>query len=294
MSAVVLAAAGSLALALLSATAVAQVPAVAWLAHLSVDMVADADPTARPVAGMAGVLLTVAVGAGLRTLWRCVRTMLLSAREAACLPGGGELVVVDDPSPDAFALPGLPGRVPGRIVVSTGMLDALSAEQQQALLEHERSHLRCHHYLFAAAVQFAATLNPLLRPAATAVAFTIERWADEDAARACGDRRLTAEAVGTAALATTTGSRVHGPATALRRAALGVVGPWRRRTDPLRTAGPLPKRVAALLAPPPDGPAMPLLVLVPVAVAVLIVAGACSVESANDLHALLAAAHHSR
>ncbi|WP_131739881.1 M56 family metallopeptidase, partial [Actinomadura roseirufa] len=205
VSAVLLAAAGCLALTLLSATAVAQIPAVAWPAHLSVRVIAEADPIAPPVAVVAGVLLVVAVVAGARMLWRRARTMLLSAREAARLPGDGRLVVVEDPAPEAFALPGLPGGVPGRIVVSTGMLDALSAEQRRVLLEHERSHLRCHHSLFTAAVQFAATLNPLLRPAATAVAFTIERWADEDAARACGDRRLTAGAVGAAALAATTG-----------------------------------------------------------------------------------------
>ena len=43
--------------------------------------------------------------------------------------------------------------------------------------------------------------NPLLRPAARAVEYTVERWADERAATAVGDRRLVAHAIGRAALA---------------------------------------------------------------------------------------------
>ncbi|WP_207401030.1 hypothetical protein, partial [Actinomadura roseirufa] len=66
--------------------------------------------------------------------------------------------------------------------------------------------------------------------------------------------------------------------------------PRRRRADPVRAAGPLPRRVAALLAPPPEGWAMSMLVVLPVAV--LILAGGCSLEAVHDLHALLAAAHH--
>ncbi len=95
-------------------------------------------------------------------LWRRIRALAAAAFEAACLPGHGQLVVVDDTVPDAYALPGLPGRV----VVSTGMLDALNDADRKAMLAHERAHLACHHYAFVAAAHLAAACNPLLRPAA--------------------------------------------------------------------------------------------------------------------------------
>ena len=62
------------------------------------------------------------------------RDLALAARTCRRLgPGAGGLVVVDDPAPDAYALPGLSGRV----VVSTAMLRALPAAERRALLAHE-------------------------------------------------------------------------------------------------------------------------------------------------------------
>ncbi len=46
-----------------------------------------------------------------------------------------------------------------------------------------------------------AAANPLLRPFATAVTYTVERWADEQAARATSNRRRVARADSKAALA---------------------------------------------------------------------------------------------
>ncbi|MEP6851048.1 MAG: M48 family metalloprotease [bacterium] len=54
------------------------------------------------------------------------------------------LVVVQDDLPDALALPGMSGR----IVVSTGMLRALSAEEKRVLLAHEAAHLTHRHYVY--------------------------------------------------------------------------------------------------------------------------------------------------
>ncbi|MEU1025692.1 M56 family peptidase, partial [Streptomyces sp. NPDC005904] len=70
-----------------------------------------------------------------------------------------------------------------------------------------------------------------VRPLRTSVAFTAERWADETAALAVRDRRVVARAIGKAALV----SR-GAPEPALA----GFAAP-----------GPVPRRVAALLAPPP-------------------------------------------
>jgi hypothetical protein len=281
IAAVVLAAASTAALGLLALTGLAQIPPLAEFAHLSVRVVRDGDPTQTPVAAAAALMLTAVTIAASRMVWRRARTLAIAAREAACLPGPGQLVVLDDPAAEAFAVPGRPGR----IVVSAGMLAALTPTQQEALLAHERAHLRYHHYLFIAAAQLAATANPLLRPAATAVTYTVERWADEHAATACGDRRHVATTIGKAALAdSSAGARAPG-----KPAALGIGGTWRRR-GPLAGAGPLPRRVAALLAAPPTTRAVPLCL----AAALLVITGACTLESANDLHTLLALAHHSR
>ena len=289
VSAVLLAAASSAALGLLMVSGLARIPPLAALADLSVRVVAKADPTALPVAAVAGLLLVTAAAAAARMAWRRVRTLLLAARQAACLPGTGRLVVLEDPSPEAFALPGLPGR----IVVSTGMLATLDPDERQVLLAHERAHLRFHHYLFTAAAQLAATANPLLRPAAAVVAYTVERWADEDAATTCGDRRLVATAIGKAALATGPASAA-GPVAALARVGMpGIRGarPDRRSTSrpgSLKGAGPLPRRVAALLAAPVTTRPLPVFLTV----ALLVATGLCCLESASDLHALLELAHH--
>ncbi|MFF4214568.1 M56 family metallopeptidase [Streptomyces sp. NPDC001796] len=166
-----------------------------------------------------------------------MRALAAAVFEAPCLPGADRVVVMADAAPDAYAVPGLPGR----IVVSTGMLEALDDADREAMLAHESAHLACHHYAFVAVAQLAATCNPLLRPVAAAVAYTIERWADERAATACGDRRQVARAIGKAALATMRRPPRHG----LSGAVLGLLG---RRRTPLKTAGPVPRRVAALLA----------------------------------------------
>ncbi|WP_281261931.1 M48 family metalloprotease [Streptomyces rishiriensis] len=52
--------------------------------------------------------------------------------------------MVDDDVPMAFASPGSPGR----IVVSWAMLRCLTDREREALLAHERAHLRCRHHLF--------------------------------------------------------------------------------------------------------------------------------------------------
>ena len=89
-------------------------------------------------------------------------------RAGRASPAGGSgprvdgLVVVDDEEPDAYALPGLGGRV----VVSTAMLRALPADERRVLLAHEAAHLARRHHLWVQAAELAAAANPLLRPAA--------------------------------------------------------------------------------------------------------------------------------
>ena len=180
--------------------------------------------------------------------------------------------MTDDEAADAYTLPG----VPCRIVITAGMLRALSHPERQVLLAHERTHAFGLHYLFTTAARLAAAANPLLRPVATATGYSRERWADERAATVTGDRELAARAIARAALATTA-APPHRAAHAAT--VLGAVSSPAR----MRRAGPVPRRVAALLRPSPQ----PRLLLLAAAILLVAVAGASALEAARDLHALL-------
>ncbi|MFG3065153.1 M56 family metallopeptidase [Streptomyces sp. NPDC048231] len=268
----VLGAASTVSLGLLAVTGLVRIPVLADLGHWSASTAQRDDPTGLPIALTAGLLLGCALLAACRMVWRRGHTLASAALDAACMPARDDLVVVDDEAPDAYALPGLPGRV----VVSTGMLRTLDAGEHNILLAHERAHLGSHHYAFVAVAQLGAAANPLMRPLADAVTYTIERWADENAAAATGDRKRVARTVGKAALAAR-----RAPALArTASAALGILG----RRSPLATAGPVPRRVAALLSPPKGRhPALA------VATGVVLTAAAlATAEAAHDLHVLLA------
>ncbi|MCQ9135185.1 MULTISPECIES: M56 family metallopeptidase [Streptomyces] len=179
-------------------------------------------------AGKAAVpaLLAVALNCG-RTLWRHHRVRRLAHRALAGLPLT-EAAVLPDGTPYAYALPG--GRR-DRIVVTTALLERLRPAERRALFAHERAHLTAGHHRHLLAVRLAAQANPFLRPLRTTVAYTAERWADEDAARAVGSRRTVARAIGRAALVS------HG---APHVTLAGLAAP-----------GPVPRRVTALLGPAP-------------------------------------------
>lgn len=186
--------------------------------------------------GTAAMWMLVLVGfACVRTVVRHLRVRSRARRALAGLPDGpaeaGDLAVLPDSSPYAYALPGSPGRV----VVSTGMLDGLAEDEREALLAHERAHLRHRHHRYLLTTQLAACVNPFLRPLQYAVAYSAERWADEESAQTVGDRRLTARAVARAAL-------VSHAAPAPGFAAFAA---------PTPAPGPVPRRVAALLGPVP-------------------------------------------
>ncbi|MFB7110837.1 M56 family metallopeptidase [Streptomyces sp. NPDC056291] len=273
-SSLLLGTATTISLGLLAITGLLRIPQLAALGHWSAHTAQHDDPAQLSIALLAGTLLGGAVLMAARMLWRRARSLAAAVLDAACMPAHDGLVVVDDEVPDAFALPGLPGRV----VVSTGMLHTLDETEHNILLAHERAHLTAHHYVFVALAQLGAAANPLLRPLATAVTYTIERWADENAATATGDRARVARTVGKAALAarrTPALARAAG-------AALGILG-RRARRNPLASAGPVPRRVAALLAPPlPRHP-----VLTVITAAVLAAATLATAEATHDLHLLL-------
>lgn len=273
-AAVGLAAASGIALTALAATAVGQIPLLAVVGDWSVRVLRQDDPASLTVALIACVLLAAALAAGGRALVRRTRALLGAAYTAHRLPvdPATRVVVLDDDAPDAYAIPGLPGR----IVVSTGMLDALDGPQRRVLLAHESAHLACGHHVFVTVAYLAAVTNPLLWPLAAAVRYTTERWADERAAHEVGDRRLVARTIGRAALLTR--RRPTASTTALAIATGMATGLFAR----LRGPGPVPRRVAALLAAPPPRRRL----LLTVAFGVLALAALSSLEAARDVHAL--------
>ncbi|MGI5162458.1 M56 family metallopeptidase [Microbispora sp. CA-102843] len=195
------AASSVLTLVFLASTYLGQVPLVASFGDWSAGLLEALDPVPRPAAQLALLALAVVGALAVRTATRQVLTWRRASRacrRASAASGG--LVVVDNPVPHAYAVPGGFGD-PGRVVVTTGILRALDADERRVLLAHERAHLRHRHHLYRTAAAVAAALNPLLASLPRAVEYTTERWADERAAEEVGDRKVAARAIVKAALA---------------------------------------------------------------------------------------------
>ncbi|HET7388490.1 MAG TPA: M56 family metallopeptidase [Nocardioidaceae bacterium] len=199
-------------LSVIAFNALARIPVIAALGKWSAAAV-GLDDTPPP---MGGVVLGLAViGLMLAALRRSVLTAtdltqaVLTCRRLQDLSEG--LVLVPDPSPGAFALPGMRGK----IVITTGMLQALTAPERRALIAHEQAHLSHHHQIYIQATELAAAANPLLFRLPGQVRAQAERWADEQAAQDVDDRMLTARALAKAALARTTNPRSTTPQPAI-------------------------------------------------------------------------------
>jgi len=272
-SSLVLALASSAVLGLLAVSALVRVPFVDAVAHLSAPVIRSGDSVSVPVAIIAGGLLAAAAAAAIRALWRRGSAIVEAHRRARSLPGAGQVVVTDDEAADAYTIPGWPCR----IVITTGMVRSLSAAERRVLLAHERAHASGSHYLFTSVARLAAAANPLLRPVAAQACYTVERWADEHAATESGDRPLTARAVARAALAASAAPPAHADR-ADPLIALGMVA-----APSLRGAGPVPRRVAALLAPPPRTP----LLLYGAVVLVVALSAVSALDAAASLHQLI-------
>jgi len=181
-----------------------------WCSHLA----HGHDHVPLPAGLLGGVLLLAMLRGARRAVrrYRHVRT-----------DGGSPLHIVATDEPIAVTLP---GRRP-RVLISTGMLACLEQHERPVLYAHELAHAQHRHHRFLLLSDIVASAVPCLRPLANQVAHACERWADEDAAAAVGDRRLVAVAIARAALALNT------PTGAVAGMA----------------AGSVPERVRALLAP---------------------------------------------
>jgi Zn-dependent protease with chaperone function len=155
-------------------------------------------------------------------------------------------VVADWVVPLAVAVPGRPGH----LLVTTGMLRLLDDDERRVVFAHEQAHLTHRHHRLVACAAAAAAVNPLLIPVREAVAYLVERWADEEAAAVVDDRNLVAQAVARAALATAG----QGPAKALGMHSGVAVHRVQALTEPApapqrrRLAGPILVSVGFLVA----------------------------------------------
>lgn len=153
-----------------------------------------------PVPRLIGVTATLLLVLGIIRMARVLKARRATYRElqAVCRAcGTGELAVVSLDAPHAFAVPGHPGR----ILVTRGMLTALDGDERRVVLAHERAHLQGRHHRLRAAAEVCAAVNPILIPVREAVAYLVERSADERAATVTGSRELVARALAKAALA---------------------------------------------------------------------------------------------
>jgi Zn-dependent protease with chaperone function len=97
--------------------------------------------------------------------------------------------VLDHEAPTAYCLPGLRSRV----VVSRGAVASLSADELEAVLAHERAHLRARHDLVLEAFTVLQQAFPAVvtsRSALDEVRLLVEVLADRAARRRCGPRAL--------------------------------------------------------------------------------------------------------
>jgi hypothetical protein len=237
VSAVTVALAMGLSLTVVAMLVLARVSDIAVLGHWSPAELQTFPDLPWPV-GLAatGVVATLLMAAAAHTaragtqLWNAE---ILCRRLGATHDHHQPYIVAYD-RPDAYAVPG----IRGRIVVTTAMVAALTDAEQDALLAHEAAHLHHRHPLWIQLVELAAVANPLLRRLPPVVRHAAERWADEDAAHTVGDRRLTAHALAHAALARRPHEPDHGAGTGSGSVTL------------LATGGDVPRRVRALLHPP--------------------------------------------
>jgi beta-lactamase regulating signal transducer with metallopeptidase domain len=269
-SALLAAGASVFVLATVAFTWVGQLAEVAEVGTWTPDSLHLLDPIPTPFAMTTGVLLVAMALWALRSVLHTGRALLAASRAWRHLDTGTDapFVLVNDPLAEAFTTPGLRPRT----IITTGMLAALDGPGRRVLLAHERSHRTHRHTWWTLTADLAAAVNPLLRPTARAIREATERWADEDAARV-GDRRLVAETIARVAL--------------LSRHSLA--------SDVVAnaTGGQVPRRVIALLRPPPRTRIRHLAAVIALALAVAL--GALAVEHAGESlfeHAEAATASH--
>ena len=188
----------ALVLVILAALPTALVVAVAFLAHAPVvgfgfEWCAQAMGLHGSVPAWLGAPVVVLIAVGAVRAFR-----LLRQHRALRVEHTRPIHVAHSHKPYAVTLPGRAGQ----IVISTAMVELLDEDEQRIVVAHERAHAHYRHDRYLLTAEFAAAVLPPLRALAKRVNYSIERWADEAAAAACGDRRLVAITLGKVALKT--------------------------------------------------------------------------------------------
>lgn len=188
----------ALVLVTLAALPTAIVVAVAFLAHVPVigfgfEWCARAMGVHGSVPPWLGVPVVVLITLGAVRTFRLLRQHRNLRVDDPC-----RIHIAHSRTPYAVTLPGRAGQ----IVISTAMVDLLEHDEQRIVVAHERAHARYRHDRYLLTAELAAAALPPLRALARRVSYSIERWADEAAAAACGDRRLVATTLGKVALQT--------------------------------------------------------------------------------------------
>jgi Zn-dependent protease with chaperone function len=175
------------------------VPAFVYLFHTSSDgtfagwcrtLVSHGDVPAW--IGLPSLILLLLVLIRVVRRWRSLRAASRS------IPQGSPITVITGEEPVAMTTPGKAGR----IIVSTGLMNALTPLERRAVLAHERTHLACRHDRFLLVADLAVTAMPLVAPLNRLMRRSLERWADEAAAVEVGDRDVVARAIEIAARST--------------------------------------------------------------------------------------------
>jgi len=151
-------------------------------------------PLHHEVGPVAGTIALMALAA---TMFRCGRIMLARRQAVHSVQMSGRLEIVESERCFAYAVP---TRV-GCVVVSTGLLAPLSADERRAVFAHERAHLRLGHHRYLLAVELSQAILPFLKPLGAQVRHATERAADEAAASVVADRNVVARAISAVALA---------------------------------------------------------------------------------------------
>jgi Zn-dependent protease with chaperone function len=178
-----------------AATPTVWITSLGFLAHApTVDSLlgwcTEAFGTHEPVGPVFGIPASGLTAVG---LWQAMRTVV---RYRRLRRSDSAVVVTQDNRPFAYTLPGRGGY----IVISSGLQRLLSTAEESIVLAHEHAHARHRHDRYLLVGQLAAALLVPIRPLVRTLEFSLERWADESAVSACGDRRLVARTLGRVAL----------------------------------------------------------------------------------------------
>ena len=142
-----------------------------------------------------GRIIAIFVWCGLLSivikLTRVVRSYYRSSSSS-----GSELVVVHDERPFAFVTPG----PSGEIAVSSALVEMLSQPELEVVVAHERAHRLGRHDRLLLIGNICTALIPLLKPVLRRLEFSLERIADDCAAKISGSRDLVAHTLARVAL----------------------------------------------------------------------------------------------